>query len=92
MHVVYAVYNRKHDKIYIGESDNLDERIQAHNDHRFTTSYTARFDGSWELVYQEVATNRQEARKREKQLKSYRGRQFLLRELLRQQSGSVDPE
>ncbi|MBI2589492.1 GIY-YIG nuclease family protein [Candidatus Berkelbacteria bacterium] len=64
-------------KIYIGETDNLTERLIAHNDHRFGTSYTARFDGSWELVHHEQVTSRQEARKREKQLKSYRGREFI---------------
>jgi putative endonuclease len=76
-HYVYAVYNQKHSKIYIGETSNLDERIKAHNDHRFITSYTARFDGSWELVYSEECTDRQNARKRERELKSYRGRQFI---------------
>jgi len=77
MYFVYVVYNRKHGKTYIGETNDVDERLRAHNDHRFATSYTARFDGSWELVYSEQCANRQEARKREKQLKSYRGRQFV---------------
>ena len=77
MHFVYAIYNSDHQKIYIGETDDLKERIAAHNNHRFRSSYTSRFSGSWELVYSEKYVNRQEARKREKQLKSYRGRQFL---------------
>ncbi len=77
MNWAYAIYNRKHNKVYIGETDNLAERMRAHNDHRFATSFTARFDGSWELVYEECLANRQEARKRERQLKSYRGRQFI---------------
>lgn len=78
MHYVYVIYNRKHGKTYIGESNDMDERLKAHNDHRFTASYTARFDGSWELVYCEECADRREARKREKGLKSYRGRQFLI--------------
>lgn len=77
MYYVYAIYNRKHDKFYIGETNNLRQRLEMHNDHRFPTSYTARFDGFWELVYSEEYSIRQEARKREKQLKSYRGRQFI---------------
>lgn len=77
MYYVYAIYNHKHDKTYIGETGDLDERLKAHNDHRFVTSYTARFDGSWELVYSEQYADRQEARKREKQLKSFRGRQYV---------------
>lgn len=77
MYFVYAIYNSKHQKMYIGETDDLVERLAAHNDHHFITSFTARFDGSWQLVYKEQVANRQEARKREKQLKSYRGRQFI---------------
>jgi len=79
MYYVYVVYNRRYSKSYTGETNNLDERLRAHNDHRFTTSYTTRFPGSWELIYSEECINRQEARKREKQLKSYRGRQFLMK-------------
>lgn len=77
MNYVYVVYNPKHFKVYIGETDDLSERVSAHNDHRFKTSYTARFDGLWKLIYSEECMNRAEARKREKQLKSYRGRQFI---------------
>ncbi|MAF80914.1 endonuclease [bacterium] len=77
MYCVYVVYNHKHGKTYTGETEDLNERLKAHNDHRFEKSYTARFDGSWELVYSEKYPSRQEARKREKELKSYRGRQFV---------------
>ena len=44
---------------------------------QFKSSYTARFDGKWALVYQEELETRRESLKREKQLKSYRGRQFI---------------
>jgi putative endonuclease len=77
MYYVYVVYNRRHDKFYIGETADLEERLRAHNDHRFVKSYTVRFSGAWELVYSEECADRQEARRREKQLKSYRGRQFI---------------
>jgi len=66
-----------HSKIYIGETEDLTERIKAHNDHRFSTSYTARFNGSWVLIYSEECSDRSVARKREKQLKGYQGRQFV---------------
>lgn len=74
---VYAIYNLDHCKTYIGETNDLDERLKAHNEHRFEGSYTSRFDGIWKLIYKEECINRVEARKREKQLKSYRGRQFI---------------
>ncbi len=77
MFYVYAVYNKKHSKIYIGQTDNLEIRIKLHNSKEFKKSYTARFDGEWELVYKEIVDTRLDALKREKQLKSYRGREFI---------------
>ena len=77
MFYVYAIYNVKHQKIYVGQTGDLEERLRAHNDKTFKNSYTASFDGSWELIYKEDCKDRQSALKREKQLKSYRGREFI---------------
>lgn len=74
---VYAIYNRKHDKIYIGQTDNIEKRLKLHNDKIFKGSYTARFDGEWELIHQEQFLTRQDALLRERKLKNYRGRQFI---------------
>ena len=73
---VYAIYNQIHNKIYIGQTYNLDERLRLHNQKVFK-GYTARFDGSWRVIYFESLSNRQSALKREKQLKSFRGREFI---------------
>ena len=77
MYKVYVVYNRDNDKFYIGQTKDLDSRLELHNDKAFTKSYTARFDGDWNLIYSEQVLDRKEALKREKQLKSYRGREFV---------------
>ena len=77
MHTIYAIYNSKHKKLYIGQTGNLDARIQMHNESTFNKSYTARFDGEWRLIYQETAPDRKAALLREKQLKSHQGRGFL---------------
>lgn len=77
MYYVYAIYNSKNDDIYIGQCENLEIRIDLHNKKHFVKSYTARFDGKWELIYSEEVENRSEALKREKQLKSIRGREFI---------------
>ena len=83
MYNVYAVYNRKHDKIYIGQTNNLRERLEKHNNRTFKRCYTAQFGGVWELIYKEQVATRQEALKREKQLKSYRGREFVKKHIPR---------
>jgi len=77
MFYVYVVFNKKVNKFYIGQTENLAERVRFHNNKFFKGSYTSRFDGAWELVYSEVYSNRVDAVKREKQLKSFRGRQFV---------------
>jgi putative endonuclease len=73
---VYAIYNRQHNKIYIGQTKNLDERLKMHNQH-VIKGYTSSFSGLWEVVHSELVASRLEALKREKQLKSFRGREFI---------------
>ena len=77
MYSVYALYNCKNKKIYIGQTENLKVRLELHEGKIFLNSYTARFDGEWKLIYTEKVKDRKEAWIREKQLKSYRGREFI---------------
>jgi putative endonuclease len=70
MYYVYALYNKESNKIYIGQTGNLEERLKIHKNKVFNKSYTSRFKGAWELVYKEEVEDRSLALKREKQLKS----------------------
>jgi len=74
---VYAIYNKRYGKIYIGQTEDLGKRLELHNDKVFSKSYTARFEGDWNLIYKEKCDNRESALVREKQLKSYQGRLFV---------------
>ena len=73
---VYALYNVSVNKIYIGQTNNLDRRVKEHNEKR-GNHYTAKFRGEWKLIYTESVSTRTEAIKREKQLKTGNGRAFL---------------
>jgi predicted GIY-YIG superfamily endonuclease len=55
----------------------LVNRLQLHKKSTFQKSYTARFSGDWMVIYTEQTSDRGAALKREKQLKSYRGREFV---------------
>ena len=77
MYSVYAIYNSKNSKIYIGQSEDLDVRIKLHREKIFKNSYTSRFDGEWKVIHKENFGTRKEALVREKQLKSYGGREFI---------------
>ena len=74
---VYAIYNKEHNKIYIGQTSNLEERLELHNKKIFNNSYTSRYNGKWVLIYFEKVNNRTNALVRENQLKSFQGRQFI---------------
>ena len=77
MYFVYAIYNKDRGKVYVGQTQDLEERLRLHNSKEFKHSYTARLGGSWILIYKEELPTREAALKREKQLKSYRGREFV---------------
>jgi putative endonuclease len=78
MFYVYAIKNQE-DKIYIGQTIDLKVRLQRHNGllKNKKTSFTNKNKGVWELIYKEALTSRKEAIKRETELKSYKGREFI---------------
>jgi len=75
MYTVYALYAPKHDKIYIGYTSNLEQRLLSHNK-LGKKGWTIKFR-PWELAYSEEVESKTEAMKREKQLKTARGREFV---------------
>jgi len=76
MYVVYALYSRKLDRLYIGQTKDLTKRLDEHQ--RGLSFYTRRSD-DWDLIHTEDLTTRTQAMRREKELKTSRGRQFLRR-------------
>jgi putative endonuclease len=75
MFVVYVLFSKKFEKIYIGYTTNLDERLKSHNElgHK---GWTIRYR-PWELLYQEEFKTRSAALKRERELKSAKGREWI---------------
>ena len=77
----YVLKNSQTNKIYIGQTINLKSRIDRHNNllKNKNSSFTHKNkkDGEWLLIYSEEFTERKLAVKREKELKSYRGREFI---------------
>lgn len=66
-------------KIYVGQTRDLETRLKRHNGILFSkaSSYTFRNKGPWVLEYSEKFDTRREALVREKELKSYKGREFI---------------
>ena len=74
MFTTYVLYSDKYDKIYIGMTSNLEKRFFAHNN--LPKGWTASFR-PWKLVHTEEFGSKQEALKREKELKSAQGRESI---------------
>ena len=75
MYYTYVLYSKKFDKIYVGYSADLTHRLVTHNSAE-NTGWTKRSQ-PWEIIHSEEFETRAEAMKREKQLKSSRGRSFI---------------
>ena len=75
MYTVYALYSRKFDKIYVGMTTNLEQRFVSHNE-LSNKGWTKKFR-PWEIIYKDEFSTKIEALKREKELKSYKGREFI---------------
>jgi len=79
MFTTYAIYNAERNKIYIGQTADLEKRLARHNHFlpNKKSSYTSCNSGTWKVVYTEEYFTRQEALRREQELKSERGRRFV---------------
>jgi putative endonuclease len=75
MYFVYILYSEKVGKKYIGQTLDLNQRIDQHNSN-FFKSYTNN-KGPWILIYKEEFQTRKEALAREKWLKSGVGRDWI---------------
>jgi putative endonuclease len=75
VYFTYVLYSQKFDKIYVGFTSELTQRLQSHNDSR-NTGWTSRYQ-PWELLYMEEHLLKADAMMREKQLKSFKGRAFI---------------
>jgi putative endonuclease len=78
VYFVYVIRSESTGKTYIGHTGNLEKRLGEHNDEGcFSSKFTKRIPGPWLLVYKEEYPTRSEAFRRERWLKTGRGRDFL---------------
>ena len=73
--VVYILYSRKFNKTYVGFTSDLVTRFHSHNS-LATKGWSIRFR-PWDVVHVEFFNSKPEALKREKELKSGKGREFI---------------
>jgi len=74
MYFVYVLKSQSLNKRYIGQTNSLQQRLERHNTSNYGFTRTGR---PWILIYIEEIQTRGEAMKRERFLKSGKGREFL---------------
>ncbi|HCW09350.1 MAG TPA: excinuclease ABC subunit C [Cytophagales bacterium] len=74
MFYVYILYSEQADRYYVGQTDNLDTRLQSHLSG--ISGYTSMTD-DWKLVYAEEFTTRKEAIQRENEIKRKKSRKYI---------------
>jgi len=75
MFTTYVLYSPSFNKIYIGYTSDLEDRFKSHNE-LAKQGYTVKFR-PWIILHTEIFQTKAEATKREKQLKSAKGREFI---------------
>lgn len=72
---MYVLYSRSYKRIYIGYTSSLEERFRSHNE-LATKGWTIKFR-PWEIVHKEIFDNKADSMRREKELKSAKGREWI---------------
>jgi len=75
MFTVYVLYSEKFEKIYIGYTSSIEERLRAHNE-LATKGWTIKFR-PWRLIHSELFESKANAMRREKELKTAKGREWI---------------
>jgi len=78
MYVVYVLYSPTINKFYIGSTSDLEKRMYYHNNGK--SPYT-RHKGPWFLMYQETYETRNEAIRRERELKNWKSSTRIIKDL-----------
>jgi putative endonuclease len=75
MFTVYILYSPAYDKIYIGHSSNFSRRLTSHNE-KGKKGWTVKYR-PWKVVFTENYKTKKEAMRRERELKTARGRSYI---------------
>jgi len=71
---VYIIYSQSLDRYYIGQTQNLQNRLFRHTNSGNKSTKTAR---DWKLVYQESLQSRAEAVQKEAEIKRKKSRKYI---------------
>ena len=70
MYSVYGILSESNNRVYIGQTKDVNERLKQHNNGYVKSTST---DVPWRIIAIELFSTREEARWRERQLKKSKG-------------------
>lgn len=77
MHFIYILYSKKLKKYYIGETYNVELRLDQHNQGFYKeNSYTKKGE-PWELVFQLQCNTKKQAQKIERHIKKMKSKKYI---------------
>ncbi len=71
---VYIIYSLSLDQYYVGQTQNITERLYRHNN---SGSKSTKKTNDWQLKYSEVYASRSEAVKREAAIKKMKSKKYI---------------
>ena len=74
MEYVYILQSQTDNNFYVGWTNNLKERLKEHNDGKV---FSTRRRKPFNLIYYEACLNREDAKKRERYLKTAWGKRYI---------------
>ncbi len=77
--LVYILQSSKNGKLYIGQTQYLADRLYIHNK---GYSKSTRSGVPWKLIHSEKFSNRSEAMKRERYLKTLKNKKYILENII----------
>jgi putative endonuclease len=75
MAFVYIIYSQNVDVFYVGSCSNVDDRLEQHNMHLFSDSFT-RIANDWQLFWSAEVHSHELALKIEKHIKNMKSRKY----------------
>jgi putative endonuclease len=75
---VYILYSEKTDRYYVGQTNNITDRLERHNEGR---NKATKAGMPWVLVHTETYGTRSEAVQRETQIKARKSRKYIVSQL-----------
>ena len=74
--ICYIIYSKKLDKYYVGETEDINQRIVLHNTGFFSNSYTSKAN-DWVLFHSIACETRVQSRAIETHLKKMKSRKYI---------------